>query len=109
MEYEIGQLKLQIDRLQMRVHSLVEEQADMVEKERVQIEKHFHNQVHNMREELERQAADLGKAGAEIEQRKGTVNIQTKKLAVIYYVLSTLILVGVPMTQLTEMYDVYLP
>ena len=87
MEYEIGQLKLQIDRLQMRVHSLVEEQADMVEKERVQIEKHFHNQVHNMREELERQAADLGKAGAEIEQRKGTGNLQTKNLSVIYYLL----------------------
>ena len=74
MEYEIGQMKMQIDRLQMRIHSMLEEQGEVIEKEKGMIEKHFHNQVHNMREELERQASDLGKAGAEIEQRRGTFN-----------------------------------
>ena len=71
MEYEMGQLKMQIDRLQMRIHTMLEEQAEVVEKEKGLIEKHFHNQVHNMREELERQASDLGKAGAGIEHRRG--------------------------------------
>ena len=41
MEYEMGQIKMGSERMQMRIHAMVEEQADAIEKERILIEKHF--------------------------------------------------------------------
>merc|ERR1712029_766913 len=80
-EYEIGQAKVEIERLQARIERMVEDQADVISRERVLIEKHFQNQVQNMREELERQATELGKSSAEIEQRKGVEHDLLRQLA----------------------------
>jgi len=81
MEYEMGQLKMQAERMQMRIHAMVEEQADAVEKERLLIEKHFQGQAQHLREEFDRQAGELGKAKVEIDGRQRVEEDLIRRLA----------------------------
>ena len=72
--HEIGQLKIQLERLQGRNRTLMEEQVDTIEKERLSIEKQFQTQTKHLREEIEKQIVEVGrlKNQAEQQQRTGT-------------------------------------
>ena len=75
--HEIGQLKIQVERLQGKNRALMEEQVDTVEKERVSIEKQFHTQTKHIKEELEKQGIEVGRLKGQIVQfqRTGNLNI----------------------------------
>ena len=70
--HEISQLKIQIERLQGRNRTLMEEQVDTIEKERISIEKQFHTQTKYVKEELEKQGLEIGRLKSQIEQYQRT-------------------------------------
>ena len=73
--HEIGQLKIQVERLQGKNRALMEEQVDTVEKERVSIEKQFHTQTKHIKEELEKQGIEVGRLKGQIVQFQRTGNL----------------------------------
>ena len=70
MEYEIGQLKLQIERQQARIRVLIEEQVVKIDEEREIIEHRSQNQVKMVREELSKQSEEIGKMTSEVERQQ---------------------------------------
>ena len=72
--HEISQLKIQLERLQGRNRTLMEEQVDTIEKERISIEKQFHTQTKHIKDESEKQALEIGRLKSQIEQHQRTGN-----------------------------------
>ena len=70
--HEISQLKIQLERLQGRNRTLMEEQVDTIEKERLSIEKQFYTQTKHLREEMEKQVVEVGRLKSQIEQQQRT-------------------------------------
>ena len=71
--HEIGQLKIQLERLQERNRTMMEEQVDTIEKERISIEKQFQTQTKHLRDQLEKQVNEVSKLKSQVEhcQRLG--------------------------------------
>ena len=78
--HEIGQLKIQVERLQGKNRALMEEQVDTIEKERVSIEKQFHTQTKHIKEELEKQGIEVGRLKGQIVQFQRTGNFNKMHL-----------------------------
>ena len=68
---QIIQAKAAIERQQAKIRSLIEEQADRVEAERVAIEKRAGEQVRAAREEAARQAQEATRLEMEVEKQVG--------------------------------------
>ena len=70
--HEVGQLKIQLERLQVKNRTLMEEQVETIEKERISIEKQFHTQTKHVKDELEKQNLVVGRLKSQIEQYQRT-------------------------------------
>lgn len=70
LEFEIEQLKMQIDRQQVRIRGLIEDQATKIEEERIIIDRRFQDQLRQVREEAEAQAGEIGRLIAELERHQ---------------------------------------
>lgn len=68
LEYEIEQLKLQVERQQTRIRTLIEEQVVKMDEEREIVEKRAQDQVRMVREELRGQVEEVGRLSAEVEK-----------------------------------------
>ena len=70
--HEISQLKMQLERIQGKNRSLMEEQVETIEKERISLEKQFYTQTKHVKEELEKQNIEVGRLRSLIEQHQRT-------------------------------------
>uniref|UniRef100_A0A0K2TDK5 Uncharacterized protein n=1 Tax=Lepeophtheirus salmonis TaxID=72036 RepID=A0A0K2TDK5_LEPSM len=80
LEFEIGQLKLQIERQQARIRSLIEEQVIKSEEERNFAEKKYKNQLTQIKEEFQAQVGESSRIISENEKLKNTQNELGKNL-----------------------------
>ena len=63
---------MQLERIQGKNRSLMEEQVETIEKERISLEKQFYTQTKHVKEELEKQNIEVGRLRSQIEQHQRT-------------------------------------
>lgn len=67
MEYEISQMKMQVERQQGKIRSLIEEQVTKIDEERALMEKRSQDQIKVMRDESNKHLEEIGKLTSEVD------------------------------------------
>ena len=67
VEYELDQMKLQIDRQQGRIRALIEEQVTKTEEERAMVEKRCHEQIQSVKDDASKHIEEIARLSTQVE------------------------------------------